>query len=227
MSKDFPVPKALVFDMDGLLLDTEQIARDGFMAACRSLGVEPNLDVYLRTIGTKNPNSRRILVEGHGDGFPIDAALEAWNERFRQHEAKGQPLPVKPGAAAILEAAARLELPCALVTSSSDPGASERLLRVNLLHHFALRITGDKVTNPKPHPEPFLQAAVGLGIAPERCWAFEDSTNGVRAAAAAGMKVVQIPDLIPPDEALLRQHGIHVLPDLHAAQRHLEAAFDG
>ena len=153
--------------------------------------------------------------------------VEAWNEQFRQHEAKGNPLPVKPGAAAILEAAVRLELPCALVTSSSDPGAGERLLRVNLLHHFALRITGDKVTNPKPHPEPFLQAAVGLGIAPERCWAFEDSTNGVRAAAAAGMNVFQIPDLVPPNEALLRRHRIRVLPDLHAARRHLEAAVGG
>ena len=70
MSKDFPIPKALVFDMDGLLLDTEQIARDGFMAACRSVGVEPDPDVYLRTIGTKSPNTRRILMEGHRRWLP-------------------------------------------------------------------------------------------------------------------------------------------------------------
>ena len=225
MSKDFPTPKALVFDMDGLLLDTEKIARDGFMAACRSVGVEPDPDVYLRTIGTKSPNTRRILMEGHGDSFPADAVFEAWNELFRQRESKGGPLPVKPGAAAILEAAARLELPCALVTSSSDPGAAERLHRVGLLHHFALRITGDKVANPKPHPEPYQKAATGLGVESEHCWAFEDSTNGVRSAAAAGMNVFQIPDLIAPDEALLQRLRIRVLPDLHAAQRHLEAAF--
>ena len=211
--------------MDGLLLDTEKIARDGFIAACQTVGVTPNLDCYLRTIGTKSPNTRRILMEGHDEGFPADAVFKTWNELFRQREAKGEPLPVKPGAAAILETATRLGLPCALVTSSSDPGAGERLHRVGLLHHFTLRITGDKVANPKPHPEPFLKAAAGLGMAPKHCWAFEDSTNGIRSAAAAGMNVFQIPDLIPPDEALLRRLGIRVLPDLHAAQRHLEATF--
>ena len=225
MTADFPTPKALVFDMDGLLLDTEKIARDGFMAACRSVGVEPDPDVYLRTIGTRSPNTRRILVEGHGEDFPIDAVVEAWNERFRQREANGEPLPVKPGAAAILEAAAELELPCALVTSSSDPGAGERMHRVGLLHRFALRITGDKVANPKPHPEPFLKAAAGLGMEPAHCWAFEDSPNGIRSAAGAGMKVFQIPDLIPPDQALTRRLGVRVLPDLHVAQRHLKATF--
>ena len=223
MSTEFPLPQALVFDMDGLLLDTERLAREGFIAACQSVGVTPNLDCYLSTIGTASPNTRRILVEGHGDGFPVDAVAEAWNERFRKREARGEPLPVKPGAASILEAATRLGLPCALVTSSSDPGAGERLHRVGLLHHFALRITGDKVTNPKPHPEPFQRAAAGLGLEPEGCWAFEDSTNGVRSAAAAGMNVFQIPDLVPPDKALLQRLGIRVLPDLHAAQRELEA----
>ena len=162
MSTEFPRPQALVFDMDGLLLDTERIVREGFIAACQTVGVTPNIDCYLRTIGTASPNTRRILVEGHGDGFPMDAVAEAWYERFRQREAKG--LPVKPGAASILEAAARLGLPCALVTSSSDPGAGERLDRVGLLRHFALRITGDKVTNPKPHPEPFA-ASGGRSLA--------------------------------------------------------------
>ena len=224
MSIDFPTPKALAFDMDGLLLDTERIARAGFLTACRSVGVEADPSVYLRCVGTTSRNMRRILLEGHGDGFPVDAVIAAWKELFHQIEANGEPLPVKRGAASILEAAARLGLPCALVTSSRDPAVGERLHRVGLAHHFALRITGDKVNNPKPHPEPFLQAATELGIEPGRCWAFEDSGNGIRSAAAAGMNVFQIPDLIPPDEALLRRLGVRVLPNLEAAERHLEAA---
>ena len=221
---DFPRPEALVFDLDGLLHDTERIAREGFIAACRTVGVTPDLDVYLRAIGTTSRNTRRILTEGHGDGFPIDAVIEAWNERFREHEERGNPLPLKPGAAEILEAASRLRLPVALATSSTDPGVGERLERVGLIHHFAVRVTGDQVAKPKPDPEPFLKAAADLGVPPQRCWAYEDSPNGVRSAAAAGMYVFQIPDYIAPDEALLRL-GIRVLPDLHAAQRQLEAAF--
>ena len=99
MSKDFPAPEALAFDMDGLLLDTEWIAREGFIAACRIVGVTPNLDCYLRAIGTTSGNARRILAEGHGDGFPVDAVIEVWNARFREREQGGEPLPVKPGAA--------------------------------------------------------------------------------------------------------------------------------
>ena len=221
---NFPTPEALVFDMDGLLLDTERIAREGFIAACRTVGVTPDLDCYLRAIGTTSRNTRRILAQGHGDDFPVDEVIEAWNALFREREQGGEPLPVKPGAASILEAASRLGLPVALATSSTEPGVGERLERVGLIHHFAVRVTGDKVANPKPNPEPFLKAAADLGVPPRRCWAYEDSPNGVRSAGAAGMHVFQIPDYIAPDEALLRL-GIRVLPDLYAAQRQLEAAF--
>ena len=196
---DFPTPEALVFDLDGLLLDTERIAREGFIAACRSVGVTPDLDVYLRAIGTTSRNTRRILAEGHGDDFPVDAVIEAWNAMLPRTRRAGRTIAGEARcAAAILEAASRLRLPIALATSSTDPGVGERLERVGLIHHFAVRVTGDQVAKPKPDPEPFLKAAADLGVPPQRCWAYEDSPNGVRSAAAAGMHVFQIPDFIPP-----------------------------
>lgn len=214
-------PEGLVFDMDGLILDTERIARDGFVEACRRVGVTPDMDCYLRAIGTSSEVARRVLVDGHGESFPVDDVLAAWNEWFRKHRDHETP-PVKAGAGAILKAAARLGIPCALATSSWEPGVGNRLARVGLVHYFRARVTGDQVGAGKPDPETFLKAAARLKLPPRRCWAFEDSANGVRAAVAAGMEVFQIPDLAPPDEALL-ELGHTVLPDLDSARAHLES----
>ncbi len=194
-------PRALIFDMDGLLLDSERIAMDGFLFACRELGVEPDIPTYYRCIGTTGRDSRQIMIDGHGPDFPADAVREVWGQYYdeRVHH---QPTPKKSGVLTLLNLAVELDVPVALATSTGEPTANRKLELAGLLHFFDTRVTGDQVTNGKPHPEPYLTAADRLGVAPGEAWAMEDSPNGVRSALGAGMTVFQVPDLVQPDDAL-------------------------
>ena len=208
-------PAALVFDMDGLLLDTERQALQGFLHACRVNGVTPDLPTYYRCIGTRSRDTRQILIDGHGPDFPFEDVVAARRDYLTTHF-KHQPAPVKDGAREILRTAADAGLPCALATSTRDPQATERLAEVGLNRYFGVKVTGDRVRSGKPDPEIYCLAAAELGIEPERCWAFEDSANGVRSAVAAGCHVLQIPDLVAPTDDI-RALGHTILPSLQAA----------
>ena len=195
-------PVAIVFDMDGLLLDTERIVLDGFLHACRVQGMPPDPGAYYRCIGTTMERTRELLIEGYGPDFPYDAVVASWNDYCDEHLVRQAP-PLKPGARAVLERVRRHAIPCALATSTWDPEASERLASVGLDHFFAAKVTGDRVAKGKPDPEPYRTATALLGVDPVRAWALEDSAHGVRSALAAGLRVFQIPDLVPPDPSTL------------------------
>ena len=199
---DLACPAAVVFDMDGLILDTERIALDGFQHACRTLGAQPNPDAYLHCIGTNLQRTRELLVEGRGPDFPVDAVIQCWLEYCDGHTAR-QPPPLKPGALQVLDTLRHCAIPCALATSASGIEASNRLASAGLGEYFPIRVTGDQVAKGKPDPEPYRTAAVLLGVDPKRAWALEDSANGVRSALGAGLRVFQIPDLVPPDAPTL------------------------
>ena len=195
-------PAAVVFDMDGLLLDTERIVLDGFLHACRVRGVPADPDAYRRCIGTTVERTRELLIEGYGPDFPYDAIVASWNDYCDEHLVRRAP-PLKPGALETLETVRRLAIPCALATSTWDPEASDRLASVGLDRFFAAKVTGDRVAKGKPDPEPYRTATDLLGVDPTRAWALEDSAHGVRSALAAGLRVFQIPDLVPPDPSTL------------------------
>ena len=195
-------PAAIVFDMDGLLLDTERIVLDGFLHACRAHGVPPDPGAYYRCIGTTVERTRELLIEGYGPDFPLDALIATWNDYCDEHLVR-RPPPLKPGALEVLETVRRLAIPCALATSTWDPEASDRLASVGLDEFFSVKVTGDQVTRGKPDPEPYRTATALLGVDPTRAWALEDSAHGVRSALGAGLRVFQIPDLVPPDESTL------------------------
>ena len=195
-------PAAIVFDMDGLLLDTERIVLDGFLHACRVRGVPPEPGAYHRCIGTTVERTRELLIEGYGPDFPYDAIVASWNDYCDEHLVRRAP-PLKPGAREVLETVRRLAIPCALATSTWDPEASDRLASVGLDHFFAAKVTGDQVAKGKPNPEPYRTATDLLGVDPTRAWALEDSAHGVRSALGAGLQVFQMPDLVAPDSTTL------------------------
>lgn len=217
-----PVPDALVFDMDGLLLDTERIARHAFEEACRAAGwADPDLGVYARCIGGTGADEGEILRAGYGPDFPWDAVRDGWWRRYHEH-VEHRAVPVKPGATELLSYCVESRLPCALATSTRAALAQRKLSLAGLDGYFAIRVTGDMVLRGKPHPEPYLSAAERLGARPERCWAFEDSANGVRSACAAGFEVFQVPDLVEPVPEL-RRLGHTVLESLYDAIDELRA----
>jgi HAD superfamily hydrolase (TIGR01509 family) len=198
--------------MDGLLLDTERLCMETFFDACRQHAVEPVQDAYLQCIGTRGEMTRQILIDGHGEGFPIDAVSETWWTLYDSHVLH-RPVAKKRGVAELLDYLAAGGWPVGLATSTRTATAERKLELAGLADHFTHIVGGDQVQRGKPHPEPYLTAASRLGVDPADCFAMEDSENGVRAAVAAGCYVIQVPDLVAPS-AELRALGHQVLNHL-------------
>lgn len=209
---------ALLFDMDGLLLDTERVARDTFVALVTAHGVAADdaEAFFLTLVGTSSAEtSRRVQAFlPQMDKAAFDAA---WTDGFRAKIS--QAVPVMPQARAILAQLADRGHRMAVVTSSHKAHALENLGAAGLLGHFEHVVGGDEVTANKPDPAPYLQAAALMGVDPKRCAAFEDSDRGLTAAMRAGCRAVQIPDLRPPDLPLpaLGQLGARDLKEAMAA----------
>jgi HAD superfamily hydrolase (TIGR01509 family) len=187
--------------MDGLLLDTERIALDAFEIACRAHGVVVEKDIYYLCIGSNGAGTREILERELGPDFPYGPISKDWMELYHQRVST-QAVGVKDGALALLELVRGRRLPVALATSTHTTLATTKLRLAGLDGYFSAIIGGDVVARGKPDPEPYLAATRALGHAPGTCWAIEDSDNGVRSAHAAGLFVLQVPDLVPPSPAV-------------------------
>ncbi|WP_017667476.1 HAD family phosphatase [Sandarakinorhabdus sp. AAP62] len=211
-------PAAILFDMDGLLLDTERLIRDAMIAAMGDLGFAMTGADYAELIGRPEPASQAIMQARFGAELDYDAMRAEVRRRIR--EEWGPIRPLKPGAAALLAQVNRAGIPAAVVTSSEQALARAHLGHVGLLDGFATIVGCDDVANGKPHPEPYRTAAARLGIAPGAALALEDSHNGIIAAHMAGVPVIMVPDLLPatPD---IRPRLLAVADDLHQVGRWL------
>lgn len=204
--------EAVIFDLDGTLLDTERVAQEAFLGACAEFAVPPRMDLLLRCVGAAEPITRRILQEGFGPQLDGAAFYATWSRHFEEL-GRHTPAPLKEGALMLLDTVAQLGLPMAIATSSQTPHALHKLGRAGLLERFRTVIGADQVNKPKPDPEVYLKAAEYLRVDPRACLALEDSEYGVRAAHAAGMTVIQVPDMTQPS-ADLRALGHIVLASL-------------
>ncbi|HEY2894911.1 MAG TPA: HAD family hydrolase, partial [Pirellulales bacterium] len=147
-------------------------------------------------VGSSHEATNRLLVEAYGATFPYAIFDEKCREIMKKRLADA--VPVKRGAREFLMDLRARGIPRAVATSSRTPHAFGHLGQAGLLDLFDTIVTRDDVQNPKPHPEPYLLAARRLGVAPERCLGLEDSYSGVRAAHAAGLQTIMVPDLVPP-----------------------------
>lgn len=187
--------KAVVFDMDGLLVDTEAVFRDVMMASSAAHGVDLPDAVFLRMVGLPEHASRAVAMAHFGEDFDYDPWLaHAWELAHERIEAG---VPVKAGASELLDALDAAGIPRAIATSSQHATVERHLRPAGLYQRFDAVIAAGDYDRGKPHPDPFLAAAARLGVAPADCLALEDSHNGVRAAHGAGMMTVMVPDLLP------------------------------
>lgn len=203
--------QAVIFDMDGTLLDTESVFKTIVFEVCTELGFEMTDAVHMSMVGGSHERTSQLLIEAYGVTFPYALFDERCRVIMRERSHAG--VPVKPGAREFIADLHERGIPTAVATSSRNPHATHHLGAAGLLDLFETVVTRDDVVNPKPHPEPYLTAARRLGMNPLHCLALEDSNAGVRAAHAAGMQTVMVPDLVHPD-AGVRELGIAVMESL-------------
>jgi HAD superfamily hydrolase (TIGR01509 family) len=189
--------KAIIFDMDGVLLDSERIALETFSQACETFQVTVDPSLYLSCVGTNNEKTKEILLAGFPDPQLFEKVRNLWFEKYRKR-AFELPVPLKQGVRRLLERIDASGRPMAVATSTAYQSAVQKLDNAGIKDYFSLIVGGDQIQHSKPDPEIYNKTAVALGVESERCLALEDSENGVRSATAAGMVVIQIPDLVPP-----------------------------
>ncbi|KAB2971863.1 HAD family phosphatase [Streptomyces sp. SS1-1] len=186
--------QAVLLDMDGTLVDSEGFWWDVEVEVFASLG--HTLDDTWRHVVVGGPMTRSagFLIEATGADIGLDELTVLLNQGFEDRI--GHSLPLMPGAARLLAELSEHGIPTALV-SASHRRIIDRVLTTLGPQHFSLTVAGDEVARTKPHPDPYLLAAAGLGADPARCAVVEDTATGVAAAEAAGCQVVAVPSIAP------------------------------
>jgi HAD superfamily hydrolase (TIGR01509 family) len=207
---------AVIFDLDGLILDSERPIRDAVIEVIAALGFDMPEAFYATLIGVPGPECDALIRDYFGASFPFDVYFENSNAKIADALAGG--IALKSGVHEILQHLERRATPLALATSSSRRYVERQLNANNLVPFFKAVATRDDVKRGKPHPDLFLKAAADLGVAPERCLVLEDSHNGVRAAHAAGCVPIMVPDLLQATEEM-RELCFVIASDLHEVRR--------
>lgn len=200
---------ALLFDLDGTLIDTESIALVTGIAAFAAHGHDVDEAFMHRLVGRDEPTAARIIRDAF-PGADFDSVNRHWRAGFAAGVDSG--LQLKPGVTELLP---QLRQPLAVVTSTGRVGAHRKLGIAGIARAFTHVVTLDDVTAPKPAPEPYLLAASLFGVDPARCLVFEDSEAGAEAAHRAGCVVVQVPDVVPSQGRWAH----HLAPDLLTGAR--------
>ena len=207
---------ALVFDMDGLMLDTEPLYKAAWQRACLELGYDFDDESYAKVIGRPTADGEAELVRRFGPAFPVERFHSRWPELW-QAEADVEGIATKPGLFELLDFVEQQGLQVAVATSSEAEYTQFSLRKAGLDGRFPIIVTGDQVNRGKPAPDIYLEAARRLALEPGQCIALEDSEAGILAASGAGMIALMIPDLTRPSNAASRA-AFRVLPSLVEAR---------
>lgn len=196
-----PKIRALVFDMDGLLFDSERVVRESWYIAGKRLGYPELGDHIVHTLGLNLDGRNAYFRKALGEEFPVERFNRMTREIFYDLKEKNG-VPKKPGVDELLDYAKGEGYLLAVATSSRKEYSADLLKGSGIWKYFDAFVFGDMVAHAKPDPEIYLKACGALGILPDEAIALEDSPNGIRAAYAAGMQPLIIPDLVSPDEEI-------------------------
>lgn len=205
--------KAAIFDMDGLLINSERIIMQACMLAASELGISYTQSDYVELIVRAAPDSARVMTAQLGGASNFANVMQRVNEILEVSE---NYFPLKIGALEIVKHFHTQGIPCGVASSSYQNIIKYRLGKVGVLEYFTAITSGEEVEHGKPHPDIYLLAIEKLGIPAQEYIAFEDSELGARAAIAAGLKVVVVPDLKQPSD-YVRENCYQVLNSLAEA----------
>ncbi|MGE9293577.1 MAG: HAD family hydrolase [Puniceicoccales bacterium] len=209
---DFKHIRGVIFDMDGLMLDTERLFRQAYQQAAMEVGVDFPDALYASMVGRRADTSQRILREGLGPDAPHEDIIEGARRHYYTLLEKGG-VPIRPGLLITLNYLDEVEMPRAVATSTHSGLTASKLTGSGLIKYFTVVVSGDQVEHGKPAPDIYLRAAELMGVEPEHCVVLEDSAAGLEGSHRAGMMPVLIPDLLEPTAAM-QEHAAHIFPSL-------------
>lgn len=191
--------QGIVFDMDGVLFDTESLYNTSFRLVAKEMHID-EIEKLIRECVGLNHNDMRLHVEANYPSVPFEAFMR--KSMVIMNGLLEEGIPLKEGTKEILTYLSNTDLKIGLASSSSFKSIMEHLKQSGLTSYFRVVIGGDMVTHSKPKPDIYLIACKELGIEPQQSIAVEDSINGIKSAYSAGLKAVMIPDLLPPIEEI-------------------------
>lgn len=204
--------KAVIFDMDGTIFDSERLVLDCWEKLGKKYGYKGIREVFIECIGTNKVRTKEIVCEAYGDSFPYDELSKESSILFHEMTAR-EGLPVKKGSREILDFLKENHIPVGLASSTRAAVVTEELKQAGLYEYFQVVMGGDQLKKSKPAPDIYLMTCAKMGADPHNAYAIEDSYNGIRSAYSAGMKPVMVPDLLPAT-AEMRDLSVIVLDDL-------------
>ncbi len=191
--------KAFIFDMDGLMFDTERVFIGAWDYAGEKMGLGKAGHMVMRTLGMNTPACNQAWREEFGEDVDIDA-LWGYSREYLEAYYSKYAVSAKPGLYDLLTYLKRQGCRLAVASSTKRAKVEKNLVDADVRHYFDVVIAGDMVERSKPEPDIYLRAAAELGVEPADCIALEDSRNGLLSAHAAGMRVIMVPDLWQPDD---------------------------
>ncbi|MBO5247318.1 MAG: HAD family phosphatase [Eubacterium sp.] len=212
--------QAVLFDMDGVIFDSEIKVVECWKEIADKYGIEGIEEQCYACLGTTREMSRAIMLAHYGAEFPYDAYKKEMSDLFHSRYGGGR-LPKKPGVVELLEFLQMHNIKVALASSTRREVVEQELKDGGIRFYFDAVICGDMVARSKPEPDIFLRACEELQVSPSQAVGIEDSYNGIRALAAAGVTAVMVPDLKQPTEEIAALADI-VLPDLFAVKEYLK-----
>ena len=208
--------QAVIFDMDGLMIDTERIAQRAWQLAGAEGGYEFDDATYVQAVGRTRNDTKLVFQEAFGVDFPFDELYER-KQQIMHDLIDTEGIPTKSGLFELYDLIDELGIAKAVATSTARPTALKKLTIVNALDRFSIIVCGNEIANGKPAPDIFLEAAARLKILPVNCIVLEDSEAGIRAAHAAGMTPIIIPDMKQPSAEIV-ELSAYVFPSLWDVQ---------
>ena len=204
--------QAVVFDMDGVIFDTERLVIEFWKEVAKKHNI-PNVEhTCIQCLGTNRVRTREIFLENYGADFPFDPYRAEVTELFNTHY-NGVPLPTKPGVRELLSYLQEQDIKVGLASSTAQHLVRDEIGTAGLLPYFQTLVCGDMVEHSKPAPDIFLKACEILNADPTKSIAIEDSFNGIRSAHCAAMTPIMVPDQVQPTDEI-RTLAFHVMPSL-------------